>query len=143
VGCFRHRPEVFQDQHDGGWFSKPFDLLGKPDWARASTSSVNLGPQGPVAAEDMVSADGRCGPSAATAPAPEPTAGQPPADHAEGSVGGDPAGSPMPAPTQASATPDSGLQRLDMPSAPRVAGSIALGLTQCQAVPRPPSPRNL
>src|SRR5215471_14374411 len=143
VGGCSNRAGVFQDQNDGGWFSKPFDLLGKSDWARASTSSVNLGPQGPVAAEDMVSADGRCGPSAATAPAPEPTAGQPPADHAEGSVGGDPAGSPMPAPTQASATPDSGLQRLDMPSAPRVAGSIALGMTECQAVQRAGAPSNV
>jgi hypothetical protein len=136
AGC-KNSAEILRDQNDGGWFSKPFDLLGKPDWARPTTSSVNLGPQGPVAPEDMVSADGRCGAPPALAQASEPaTAQPPPADRAVGSVAGDLAGAPMPAVTQASASPDTGLQRLETPSTPSVAGGIALGMTECQTVQR-------
>jgi hypothetical protein len=142
AGC-KNSAGVFQDQNEGGWFSKPFDLLGKPDWARPTTSAVNLGPQGPVAPEDMVSADGRCGAPPALAQAPEPTTAPPPADRAVGSVAGDLAGAPMPAVTQASASPDSGLQRLETPSTPPVAGGIALGMTECQAVQRAGTPSNV
>src|SRR5215471_20796853 len=58
-GC-KNSAGVFQDQNDGGWFSKPVNMFAKPDWARATTGSVNLGPKGPVGAEDMVNADGSC-----------------------------------------------------------------------------------
>ena len=144
AGC-KNATGIFQDQNDGGWFSKPFDVLGKPEWARPTASTVNLGPQGPVAPEDMVSADGRCGAPPAVAQAPEPAAAQPPppADRAVGSVAGDLAGAPMPAVTQASASPDTGLQRLETPSTPPVAGGIALGMTECQAVQRAGTPSNV
>ena len=134
---------VLENQKDGGWFSKP-------DWARPTASKgVNLGPQGPVGAEDMVSADGRCtAPAAATAqsaePSPAATEQAAPADPAVGSVAGDLAGGPMPAVTSASATPNSGLQRLEPASGPPpVAGGIALGMTECQTVQRAGTPSNV
>jgi len=142
AGC-RNPAGVFQDQNEGGWFSKPFDLLGKPDWARPSTGTVNLGPQGPVSAEDLISADGRCGPPAALAQAAEPAAAQPPADHAVDSVVGDSARAPTPPATRASAAPDSGLQQLDAPSTPLVTGGIALGMTECQTIQRAGVPSNV
>lgn len=148
AGC-TNSAQVLQDQNDGGWFSKPLDMFGKPDWARPTAGrSVNLGPQGPVGAEDLVSADGRCAmPAAALAQAPEsaPAAAQPPQsdDRAVGSVAGDLAGASMPAATRASATPDSGLQRLEPTTGPTVSGGIALGMTECQAVQRGGSPNNV
>ncbi|HEY6861036.1 MAG TPA: hypothetical protein VI358_14790 [Pseudolabrys sp.] len=141
---------VLEDQNDGGWFSKPVELLAKPDWARPTAGKgVNLGPQGPVGLEDLVSADGRCtAPAAAPAqPAePSPAAAEPPApaDRAVGSVAGDLAGAPMPAANSASATPNSGLQRLEPASGPPpVAGGIALGMTECQTVQRAGTPSNV
>jgi hypothetical protein len=93
----------------------------------------------------MVSADGRCAvPAAATAQAAEPspatTEPAPPADHAVGTV----AGSQTPAAIPAATTPNSGLQRLE-PAAgpPPVAGGIALGMTECQAVQRAGTPNNV
>jgi len=143
-GC-KNSAEILQDQNDGGWFSKPAAIFAKPDWARPVTSGVNLGPQGPVGAEDMVSADGRCAvPAAATAQAAEPspatTEPAPSADHAVGTV----AGSQTPAAVPAAAAPNSGLQRLE-PAAgpPPVAGGIALGMTECQAVQRAGTPNNV
>jgi len=143
-GC-KNSAEILQDQNDGGWFSKPAAMFAKPDWARPVTSGVNLGPQGPVGAEDMVSADGRCAvPAAATAQAAEPspatTEPAPSADHAVGTV----AGSQTPAAIPAATTPNSGLQRLE-PAAgpPPVAGGIALGMTECQAVQRAGTPNNV
>ena len=143
-GC-RNSAEILRDQNDGGWFSKPVAMFAKPDWARPVTTGVNLGPQGPVGAEDMVSADGRCAvPAAATAQAAEPspatTEPAPSADHAVGTV----AGSQTPAAIPAATTPNSGLQRLE-PAAgpPPVAGGIALGMTECQAVQRAGTPTNV
>ena len=143
-GC-KNSAEILQDQNDGGWFSKPAAMFAKPDWARPVTSGVNLGPQGPVGAEDMVSADGRCAvPAAATAQAAEPspatTEPAPSADHAVGTV----AGSQTPAAIPAATTPNSGLQRLE-PAAgpPPVAGGIALGMTECQAVQRAGTPNDV
>jgi hypothetical protein len=148
AGC-QNSAQVF-DKNEGGWFSKPLDFFGKPDWARPTASTgVNLGPQGPVGAEDMVSADGRCAaPAAALAQAaePSPAATEPPApaDRAVGSVAGDLAGGAMPAATTASATPNSGLQRLEPASGPPpVAGGIALGMTECQTVQRAGTPSNV
>lgn len=137
-GC-KNSAEILQDQNDGGWFSKPVALFAKPDWARPVTTGVNLGPQGPVGAEDMVSADGRCAvPAAATT---EPA---PPADRAVGTAAGDLVGSQTSAATPAAATPNSGLQRLE-PAAgpPPVAGGIALGMTECQAVQRAGTPNDV
>src|SRR5215475_3253000 len=131
-GC-RNSAEVFRDQNDGGWFSKPVNMFAKPDWARPMTGSVSLGPQGPVGAEDMVSADGRCavpaatsGQAAETPAAPEPA---PPANQAA---------------TPAPGSPNSGLQRLEPASGPPpVAGGIALGMTECQAVQRAGTPNDV
>jgi len=145
AGC-----KMFEGQNDGGWFSKPVELLAKPDWARPTASrGINLGPQGPVGAEDMVSADGRCAaPAAAPAQSAEapPAATEPPApaDRAVGSVAGDLAGGPMPPANPASVTPNSGLQRLEPASEPPpVAGGIALGMTECQTVQRAGTPSNV
>lgn len=145
AGC-KNSAGVLQDQNDGGWFSKPVDMFAKPDWARPSTSNVTLGPQGPVAAEDMIGADGRCAaPASAQAAEPVTAAAEPKqdSDRAVGSVAGDLAGAPMPAATPASATPNSGLQRLESTSAPLVAGGIALGMTECQTVQRAGPPGNV
>ena len=144
AGC-KNSAQIFEDQNEGGWFAKPVNMLAKPDWARPAVSAVNLGPQGPVSPEDMVSADGRCAPSTATlaqAAAPAPAQPPAPADRAVGSVAGDLAGTPMPATAQASADP--GLQRLEPATdAPLVPGGIALGMTECQTVQRAGSPNNV
>jgi len=124
-GC-KNSAGVFQDQNDGGWFSKPVNMFAKPDWAKPTTDNVNLGPQGPVGAEDMVNADGSCAmPAATNAQASE----SPPAPN-----------SPQAAPAPA----NSGLQRLDQaPAPPPVAGGIALGMTECQAVQRAGTPNDV
>jgi len=123
AGC-KNTAQVFEDQNDGGWFSKPF--VAKPDWARASTGNVSLGPQGPVGPDDMVSTEGQCAaPAAALAQSSEATT--------ESGA----------AATQAAAAPNSGLQRLETTSAPLVTGGIALGMTECQAVQRAGTPSNV
>jgi len=129
AGC-KNSAGVFEDQNDGGWFSKPF--VAKPDWARVNTGNVSLGPQGPVGPEDMVSADGQCAaPAAALAQSAE-------ANTTEAAAGGG-----APSATQAAAAPNSGLQRLESTSAPLVTGGIALGMTECQAVQRAGTPSNV
>ncbi len=144
AGC-KNATQIFEDQNEGGWFAKPVNMLAKPDWARPSNNSVNLGPQGAVAPEEMVSADGQCAaPTAAIAQASEPAPAQPPAaaDRPVGSAAGDLAGAPMPPATRATADP--GLQRLEPANAgPAVSGGIALGMTECQAVQRAGSPNNV
>ena len=140
-GC-RNSAQILQDQNEGGWFAKPVDIFAKPDWARVSTAKVNLGPTGPVGPEDLVGADGQCAPPpAAGAQASEPTPAQeaPPADRQVGSVAGDLAGTPMPARTSA---PDAAPQKLE-PTGPQVAGGVALGMTECQAVQRAGVPSNV
>jgi hypothetical protein len=138
AGC-NNSMQVFQNQNDGGWFSRP--AFAKPDWAEASTGNVHLSLQGPVGAEDMVSADGSCAaPASAVAQTAESSAAAtespPPADRAVGSVAGDFAGTSMSPATSASAGPNQGLQRLEPASGPQVSGGIALGMTECQAVQR-------
>jgi len=129
AGC-KNAAGVFEDQNDGGWFSKPF--VAKPDWARASTGNVTLGPQGPVGPEDMVSADGQCAaPAAALAQSAE-------ANTTEAAAGGG-----APSATQAAAAPNSGLQRLESTSAPLVTGGIALGMTECPGRPASGTPSNV
>jgi hypothetical protein len=124
-GC-KNSAGVFQDQNDGGWFSKPVNMFAKPDWARPTIDNVNLGPQGPVGVENLVNADGVCAAPAAT----NAQASEPPA---------------APEPAQASPAPaNSGLQRLDpAPAPPPVAGGIALGMTECQAVQRAGTPNDV
>jgi hypothetical protein len=115
--------KVFDDKNEGGWFSKPVDLFAKPDWARpADAKGADLGPQGPVGAEELVNADGSCSPEAGQAAAT-------PADRPVGSPAGDLAGAPMPAASEGGMPP--------------VLGGIALGMTECQAVRRAGSPGNV
>jgi hypothetical protein len=123
------------EQSEGSWYSKPLNMIAKPDWARPTSGGVNLGPKGPVAPEDLVSADGGCG-AAAVAQAAEPT--KPAAaesDDAEktGSTSA----------TPASAAPNPGVERLQPAQAPQVSGGIALGMTECQAVQRAGTPGNV
>lgn len=164
AGC-SSTAQLFEDNNDGGWFSKPLNMFNKPDWAvpisRGKTAS--LGPSGPVALEELVGADGRCAPPVAevaqSAPAPVPAAEPvpaaappPPVDRPVGSFAGDLAGPPMPAapppppaPAKpvavASANPDTleGLQ----PGGPQITGGIALSMTECEAVRRAGQPTNV
>ena len=129
AGC-KNTAQVFEDQNDGGWFSKP--VFAKPDWARASTGNVSLGPQGPVGPDDMVNAEGQCAtPAAALSQSADANTTE-----AAGGAG-------APSATQAAAAPNSGLQRLEPTSAPLVTGGIALGMTECQAVQRAGTPSNV
>jgi len=147
AGC-GNKAQLFQDQNEGGWFSKPMDVFAKPDWARPTgdNKAADLGPKGPVGPDDLIGADGRCGivaPETAQASAPPPAVeAQPPADRPVGSVAGDLAGAPMPAMT-ASANPAAGMPPAAEPGAPQVVGGIALGMTECQAVQRAGLPGNV
>ncbi len=140
VGGCKSSTHIFEDQNEGGFLKSP-NIFNKPDWARPSTEKVSLGPQGPVGAEDLVGADGQCPPPpAATVQAAEPppaqSAAPADADREVGSVAG-PA-----APTRTAAGADPSLQKLE-PTMPQVAGGIALGMTECQAVQRAGVPANV
>jgi len=141
AGC-KNVTGVFQDQNDGGWFSKPVDIFAKPDWARASADykGTDLGPRGPAGPDDLVGADGRCAfgaPEMVQAAAPAAANG-PTGDRPVGSMAGDLAGAPMPAGAVAAANPGDGVQ-----GGPQVLGGIALGMTECQAVQRAGQPGNV
>jgi hypothetical protein len=107
-------------------FSKKIDLFSKPTWARPERNQdTKLGPSGPVAPEDLVSADGRCAPAAepaqpvqAAAPAPKATAAAPLPDRLEPAM---PGAAPI----------------------PTAAGGIALGMTECEVVRRAGVPSNV
>lgn len=132
VGGCKNTAQVFEDNNDGGWFSKKVDIFAKPDWARPSTAQVSLGPRGPAGPEDLVDSDGRCAaPPAATAQASDAAPAQAPAP-------GDSDAAVAPAAKPASAPPD----KLDL-AAPSVAGGIGLGMTECQAVQRAGAPSNV
>ena len=145
AGC-GNQTRLFEDQNDGGWFSRP--AFTAPSWAKPSTGKINLSLMGPVNSEELVSAEGQC---AAPAPAavqaaeasPPTTQSPEPTDRAVGSVAGDLAPAPMPAATPASAGGGPGLQRLEPASAPMTSGGIALGMTECQAVQRAGNPSNV
>lgn len=146
VGSCKNAAGVLQDQNEGGLF-KSADIFAKPDWAKPNTARVSLGPQGPVGAEDLVGADGRCAPPTAATPQaaeppPGPSAGAADADREVGSVAGDLAGPTAPAPTRTAAGADPSLQKLE-PTMPQVAGGVALGMTECQAVQRAGVPTNV
>ena len=111
AGC-KNSTQLFQDNNEGGWFSKPADIFAKPSWARATSDDQNvvLNPRAPVDGNELVTADGRCGePAAAVAApaAPEPAAAPtPPADRPVGTVAGDYARAPMPEVPQAAVNPN-------------------------------------
>lgn len=138
-GC-KNSAQVFQDNNEGGWFSKKADFFSRPEWSIATVpATMTLGPSGPVDPNELVGADGRCGSAAqpAAALAPEPAAQ---ADRPVGSVAGDLAGSPMPA-LPVAATPNDA-PAVD-PNRPQVVGGIALGMTECDAVRRAGFPGNV
>ena len=133
AGC-KNATSIFQDQNEGGWFSKPFDLFDKPEWAKVTgdNKTADLSPKGPVNPDDLVGADGRCSVAAA-----EPAqAAAPPATDAQ-----PPAGAATPAATPAAANSLDGLQL--QPGLPPVMGGIALGMTECQTVARAGQPANV
>jgi hypothetical protein len=124
-GCAQQLSSI-TEARETGWFSKPVDLFRKPEWATVGSNTAELSPSGPVAAEDLVSADGQCAATSAQAAAVQPAA----------------------APVQASASgagfegglhpgPGAGL------AAPSVTGAIGLGMTECQAVRRAGGPSHV
>lgn len=118
AGC-SNATEIFKSDR---WFAQPLNVVTRADGSDAiANKNFDLGPRGPVAAEDLVSADGRC--SAAV------LAGAPPSEPPVGSMAGDLAGSPMPASVA--------------DSEPQVVGGIALGMSECDAVRRAGVPANV
>jgi hypothetical protein len=145
AGCTSSVP-LLSDASEGGWFSKPVDLFSKPTWASATSDDKNirLGPSGPVAPEELVGADGRCGAPAAeiTPVAPAAAEATATADRPVGSMAGDLAGPPMPAATPASINPNVA-QPDQPPGAPQVMGGIALGMNECDVARRAGLPGNV
>jgi hypothetical protein len=146
AGC-KNSAQLFADNSEGGWFSKPMDVFAKPNWARATSNDQNvvLNPRGPVDGNELVSADGRCGEpavaAAPAAPAPEPAAAPtPPADRPVGTMAGDYARAPMPEAAQAN---PNGAALGQPPGEPVVMGGIALGMTECDVVRRAGLPGNI
>ncbi len=147
AGC-TNSVQLLPDNNEGGWFSKPVDMFAKPSWARATgdDSNVQLNPRGPVAPEELVSADGRCGApalmEAPAAPAAAPAPAGPPADRPVGTMAGDLASAPMPAAAPGAANPNAVPQ--GQPDGGSTAmGGIALGMTECAVVRRAGLPGNI
>ncbi|MGH6664551.1 MAG: hypothetical protein ACREB2_06565 [Pseudolabrys sp.] len=148
----RNTAGVFTDTNEGGWFSKPLGLFDKPDWARPTGgfSKVSLGPSGPVAPEDLVAADGRCGapiveaapPAAAPSSPPPEQPPERPVDRPVGSMAGDLASAPMPIATPVSANPNPAPPE-PPPGTPQIMGGIALGMSECDVVRRAGLPSNV
>ena len=147
AGC-THSLGSLSDVTESSMFSKPADIFVKPSWASSTINdnNVQLSPRAPVAPEELVGVDGRCGASVAeAAPAPAATPAPPPerpADRPVGSIAGDLASAPMPATTPASAQPNAGLPG-QPPGAPQVTGGIALGMSECDVVRRAGLPGNI
>lgn len=69
AGC-KNSNQLFEDNNEGGWFSKPVEMFKTPDWAKpANANTAELGPTRPVGPEDLVNADGSCATPVAAAPA--------------------------------------------------------------------------
>jgi hypothetical protein len=122
-GCAQQLSSITEAQ-DTGWFSKPMEFFRKPEWATVASNTAELTPTGPVAAEDLVSADGQCAANAAVAaqPAAAPTAVSASGTGFEGGLQMGPGAGPV---------------------APPVVGAIALGMTECQAVRRAGNPSHV
>ena len=138
VAACKNATAVFQDQNEGGWFSKPMDVFAKPSWATAAIDDNNVQlSRGPVAPDELVGADGRCSAPAAEAVSPAPAAAPPErlADRPVGSMAGDLASAPMPAAIPASANPNAALPG-QSPGAPQLMGGVALGMSECDVVRR-------
>jgi hypothetical protein len=125
-GCAQQLSSI-TEAHETGWFSKPMELFRKPEWATVASNNSDLNPSGPVAAEDLVSADGQCAANPADAAAA----------HAA------PAATPVSAPGSGF---EGGLQTgpgAGPAALPPVTGAIALGMTECQAVRRAGNPSHV
>jgi hypothetical protein len=137
VAACSNASDIAENLREGNVFQKP--VFKTPDWARVRpTSAASLGPQGPVAPDELVDAAGRCAPatpkvpaaaetaqaaaepaSPASKPATPPKPAKPPA---YGSLAGDLASAPMPqgpppkpmpvSVKRAAAAPRGGLDRL-------------------------------
>ncbi len=149
IGGCTNSVRLLPDNNEGGWFSKPVDVFAKPSWARATgddNNNAQLNPRGPVAPEELVSADGRCGAPAVVeapaAPAAAPSPPPPPADRPVGTMAGDLASAPMPAAAQAAANPNA-VPQDQQGGGPAVVGGIALGMTECDVVRRAGLPGNI
>lgn len=150
-GCSGASPLLEKETYSN-MFSNSSRLFDVSDLMRSDrhNDDVSLGPSGPVAAEDLVTADGRCAtPTAQAAEAQSPSA-TPPADRPVGSLAGDLAGAPMaaapPAASQVSAPPPDRLQPDGLAGGafvPRVMGGVTLGMTECQVVRRAGVPSNV
>jgi hypothetical protein len=136
---------LFADKNDGeGFLTKPSSFFSRSDSVKSAGTDrgFQLGPSGPVAAEDLVGADGRCAaPLAQAAPPPPPAepvqaAAQPtpPPDRPVGSMAGDLASAPMPVATPVSVQPTQ--PEPPPPGAPQIAGGVALGMSECDVVRR-------
>jgi hypothetical protein len=113
AGC-KNSNQLFEDNNDGGWFSKPVQMFKTPDWAKpANTNTAELGPSGPVGPDELVNADGSC--AMAAVPAPPPVTPDQPSD----------------APV------------VNTPAGPQVMGGVALGMSECQVVQRAGNPSNV
>jgi len=142
-GC-KNSTQLFEDNNEGGWFSKPVDIFAKPSWARATgedQQNVVLNPRGAVDPNELVGADGSCG-AAAVAAAPAPAAEpSPPAERPVGSVAGDYARAPMPQATPDAVNPNAPPGQ--PPGGSLIMGGIALGMTECDVVRRAGLPGNV
>jgi hypothetical protein len=134
AGC-SNRAQLFQDNNDGGWFSKPVDFFTKPGWAESTTHvSIDLGPSEPVTTEDLVNSDGTCAPKAVEASAvpteSTPATAPPTPEASRGENNNGPVNStanPIPGNTGGSPAP----------------GGIALGMSECETVRRAGAPGNV
>jgi hypothetical protein len=127
AGCAQ--TEEFMSSVKEKTLSAPSDMFSMklPDWGQRNDAGNNfeLGPKGPVAANDLISRDGHCAPAAepkpapqAAAPAPKPVAA-PPSDRLE-------SGGPAPA-----------------PQAAPMMGGVALGMSECAVARRLGTPSNV
>lgn len=127
AGCSTSK--FLDDKNEGGFFSKPVDVFSSPEWAKPTTTSVELSPTSTVGPEELVSADGQCPPAPPeAAPAPAPAA--PAADAGKPGVGFE-GGLESAGPAGAAPPALGGM------------GGIALGMTECQAVRRAGTPSNV
>ncbi len=116
-------------------FTKPAKLFSftVPQWAQPNEAGDNteLGPKGPVAADNLISPDGHCAPAATPAAPPPQAAG--------------PSGAPTPVQAAASPPPDrlepaGGMAPAALPS---VTGGVALGMSECSVARRLGTPGNV
>ncbi len=112
AGC-KNSNQLFENNNEGGWFSKPVEMFSKPEWAKNTATTAELGPSGPVGPDELVNADGSCAMAAAAAPPPT-TPDQPP-----------------------------GATVVNAPAGPQVMGGVALGMSECQVVQRAGNPSNV